>query len=217
MLLEFLLLLILKENSCSAWKASDSSAASGFYVIAPGFQGGVTPFTVFCNMSEKNGVGVTVVSHDSENRTRVIGFDGKGEYVREVHYSGAGLSSIAQLVSLTDVSAYCEQFIKYECHHSRLLNSGSSFGWWVSRDSMKMTYWGGATSADSNKCACGVANTCKGCNCDKNDGVWREDSGLLMEKSHLPVKQLQFGDTGHDNLGEEGYHTLGKLKCYGIA
>ena len=68
-------------------------------VIAPGFQRGVAPFTVFCDMSEHNGVGVTVVSHDSENRTQVIGFDGQGEYVREVHYSGAGLSSIAQLVS----------------------------------------------------------------------------------------------------------------------
>ena len=86
---------------------------------------------------------------------------------------------------------------------------------------MKMTYWGGATPDDSYKCECGVANTCavpsKGCNCDKNDGVWREDSGLLMEKSHLPVKQLKFGDTGDDIDDEEGYHTLGKLKCYGIA
>ena len=159
------------------------------------------------------------VSHDSEKRTRVIGFDVKGEYVREVHYSGAGLSSIAQLACLTDVSAHCEQFIKYECHHSALLNSGSLFGWWVSRDLMKMTYWSWATPADSYKCACGVAHTCavfsKGCNCDKNDAVRREHSGLLTHKSHLPVRQLKFGDTG--DYSEEGYHTLGKLKCYGIA
>lgn len=28
-------------------------------------------FTIYCNMSDMNGVGVTVVRHDSENRTRV--------------------------------------------------------------------------------------------------------------------------------------------------
>ena len=64
-----------------------------------------------------------------------------------------------------------------------------------------MTYWGGASPSDSNKCACGVTNSCalcsKGCNCHKNDPVWREDCGLLTEKSpHLPVIQLRFGDTG---------------------
>jgi len=38
---------------------------------------------------------------------------------------------------------------------------------------------------------------------------------LLTEKSDLPVTQLRFGDTGDSR--EQGYHTLGKLKCYGIA
>ena len=28
-------------------------------------------FTVYCNMIDKNGVGVTVISHDSESRTKV--------------------------------------------------------------------------------------------------------------------------------------------------
>ena len=44
-----------------------------------------------------------------------------------------------------------------------------------------------------------------GCNCDKNDRVWREDSGLLAEKTKLPVIQLRFGDTGHKEFGEKGY------------
>ena len=87
----------------------------------------------------------------------------------------------------------------------------------MSRDSTKMTYWGGA-SPGSGKCTCGKTNSCAdssyGCNCDKADKVWREDSGLLTDKSSLPVKQLRFGDTGASS--EEGYHTLGKLKCYGI-
>ena len=33
------------------------------------------------------------------------------------------------------------------------------------------------------------------CNCRMNDNVWREDSGVLTNKTHLPIKQLTFGDT----------------------
>ena len=167
-------------------------------------------------MADKNGVGVTVISHDSESRTKVrdgLGWGSRGSYSRDTHYTGASLS---QLASLTRVSSHCEQFIKYECHHSvlRLYNS-NPFGWWVSPDSSKMTYWGGASV--NGKCACGMTNSCAdsryGCNCDKNDRVWREDSGLLTDKTKLPVKELRFGDAG-DSV-QMGYHTLGKLKCYG--
>ena len=166
-------------------------------------------------MSDKNAVGVTVVSHDSENRTLVDGYEGAGDYSRSIHYSGASLS---QLASLTDVSLHCEQFIKYECYGSHF--NGFIASWWVSRDSRKMPYWGGA-SPGSNKCACGMTNSCadprRVCNGDKNDGVWRDDSGLVTDKSTLPVKELMFGDTGiNGNQDEKGYHTLGKFKCYGI-
>jgi len=188
-------------------------SVSGNYVIDPDGEGGLAPFTVYCDMSDKNGAGVTVISHDSESRTHVKGCDLEGCYSRDIHYTGV---SLAQLASLTKVSSQCEQFIKYDCYHSMMFRSG--YAWWVSRLSSKMTYWGGA-SPGSGKCACGMTNSCAqpsyGCNCDKNDHVWREDSGVLTDKTHLPVKQLWFGDAG--DRGEEGYHTLGKLKCYGIA
>ncbi|KAM7435478.1 hypothetical protein ABFA07_014593 [Porites harrisoni] len=80
-----------------------------------------------------------------------------------------------------------------------------------------MRYWGGA-SPGSGKCACGMTNSCANpsdpCNCDSNDSVWREDSGLLTDKTKLPVVQLSFQDVGSS---EKGYHTLGKFKCYGTA
>ena len=106
-------------------------------------------------MSDKNGVGVTVISHFSESRTLVDEYDGDGDYSRSIHYSGASLS---QLASLTDVSFHCEQFIEYECYGSGiwLTTPGS---WWVSRDSNQMRYWGGALPG-SNKCACGMTNSC---------------------------------------------------------
>ena len=199
-------------SSCSAIR-KDVNSSSGNYVIDPDGAGGLAPFTVYCDMSDKNGVGVTVISHDSESRTLVDGYDGKGDYSRSILYSGASLS---QLASLTDVSLHCEQFIKYECYNS-VLWFPNPVGWWVSRDSNKMSYWGGAPPG-SKKCACGMTNSCadprEACSCDKNDN---EDSGLLTEKSALSVKELRFGDTGeHRGVDEKGYHTLGKLRCYGI-
>ena len=53
------------------------------------------------------------------------------------------------------------------------------------------------------------------CNCDKNDNVWLEDSNLLSDKTSLPVTKLTVGDFGGSL--EEGYHTLSKLKCYGVS
>ena len=198
-------------SSCSVIRKYVSSI-SGNYVIDPDGEGGQAPFTVFCDMTDKSGVGVTVIGHDSESRTHVNGYSDRGSYSRDIHYTGASLS---QLASLSRVSLRCEQFIKYECYHSVIFSYGG-YAWWVSRDSAKMTYWGGASI--NGKCACGMTNSCansgRGCNCDKNDFVWREDSGLLTDKTKLPVKQLRFGDTyGRDH----GYHTLGKLKCYGTA
>ena len=160
-------------------------------------------------MTDKNGVGVTVISHDSESSTHVL----RQNRLRNVRYTGASLS---QLASLATVSSQCEQFIKYDCYNSNL-GLSKQVSWWVSRDSSKMTYWGGA-SPGSGKCACGMTNSCAysnlDCNCDKVDNVWRTDSGLLTDKTKLPVKQLYFGDLGRT---QEGYCTLGKLKCHGMA
>ena len=199
--------------SCSYLNKGDPTTESGNYNIDPDGEGDLEPFSVYCDMTNKNGVGVTVISHDSESRTTVDGYEGQGSYSRDINYIGASLS---QLASLTSVSLHCEQFIKYKCHHSGFWFD-DPYGWWVSRDSTKMTYCGGA-SPGSGKCACGMNNSCAAngrCNCDANDNVWREDSGLLTDKTKLPVKQLRFGDTGGSH--EKGYHTLGKFKCYGTA
>ena len=60
-----------KTFSCSSIKSGRSGSSSGNYIIDPDGKGGVTPFSVYCDMSDKGGVGVTVISHDSESRTHV--------------------------------------------------------------------------------------------------------------------------------------------------
>ena len=208
-----------KPLSCSSIKSGHSGSSSGSYIIDPDGKGGVTPFSVYCDMSDKGGVGVTVISHDSESRTHVNsvspGCVNAGCYSKHVTYAGV---STAQLAALTRVSLSCEQFIKFECNNDvAFIHRG--YAWWVSRDGTRMNYWGGATG-HTNMCACGVTNSCMGgkkCNCDYDSSTigWREDSGLLTDKSALPVTQIRLGDL--DNSREEGYHTLGKLKCYGQA
>ncbi|KAK3726641.1 hypothetical protein QZH41_012272, partial [Actinostola sp. cb2023] len=167
---------------------------SKHYVIDPdGPNGAEQPFSVYCNMTSHNGIGVTVVSHNSEARTLVDGCEANGCYRRDVVYDGI---SSDQLRALTSISTHCEQYIKYECVDALLLYhyGDSQMSWLVSRDGRQMKYWGGA-SRDSGMCACGMTGSCAkntSCNCDANEDVWLEDSGLLNNKEDLPVISLRY-------------------------
>ena len=140
------------------------------------------------------------------------GYGAPGSYSRTIKFK----ISMQQITAIMSQSKNCEQFIKYECYSSMLLTD--SDGWWVSRQGLQMNYWGGA-AVDSGNCSCGMTNSCAGgkkCNCYKNDRVWRKDSGYLTDKNTLPVSELRFGDTTVLNgVDERGYHTLGKLRCWG--
>ena len=88
--------------SCSVIRKYVSSV-SGNYVIDPDGSGGLAPFTVYCDVTDKNGVGVTVISHDSESRWYVYhgyGWSGQGTYSRSIRYTGGSMSQLACLTSL---------------------------------------------------------------------------------------------------------------------
>ena len=199
--------------SCSRIKSGLSGSSSGNYMIDPDGIGGVAPFNVYCDMSDKSGIGVTVISHDSESRIHVgpNRCGSPGCYSKDVRYTGV---STAQLAALTRVSQNCEEFIKFECNNAVAFIE-DSHAWWVSRDGTRMNYWGGATGHDK-MCACGVTNSRTGgtkFNCDNYDRGRYEDSGLLTDKAALPVTQIRLGDLNGSD--EEGYYTLGKVQCYG--
>ena len=199
-------------KSCSEIKFYSPEALSGSYAIDPDGEGGCESIIVFCNMTDKNGTGVTVIGHDSEDRIAVNGYSSRGSYSRAIQYSGVNSSCISQLANLTAVSSRCEQFIQYECLGSVLLWNGSPYGWWVSRDHEKMKYWGGAGPTNSYKCACGVAGQCAdrsyGCNCDKERQQMargqRFSDGKVSPSSHraeiwryrrfLPTRQSHSGE-----------------------
>ena len=78
-------------RTCSDVKYCNPEAKSCSYVIDSDEEGGVKPFKVFCDMTDKGGVGVTVVSHESESRSLVDGFEAPGSYSRNVTYNETSL------------------------------------------------------------------------------------------------------------------------------
>lgn len=198
------------EPSCEAYKHLGRS--SDTYWIDPDGSGPLSPFKVNCNMTEENVW--TTVMNSLPPRTPVTGSSREKRTVLQVNYS----ASIEQMTAITTSAEYCEQHIAYSCRMSRLLNTpdGTPYTWWVGRGSEKHFYWGGS-GPGIQKCACGIDRNCTDpkydCNCDADHKLWREDSGLLVYKDHLPVSQVAVGDTNRP--GSEAKLTVGPLRCQG--
>ena len=199
-------------RSCGHLKAAYPSKISGNYYIDPDGGGGRKSFVAYCDMVDKDGVGVTVVSHDKEAREHVTGCEPAGCFVRDVTYTDVTLTELTNLIK---VSSHCEQFIMFEFNNNVHFIEEKS-AWWVSRDGRSMYHWGGVIRHRAG-CARGITDTCvEGgeCNCKMSGPQgWRNNSDLLTDRFNLPVMQLRFGDV--KDSWKEGYHTLGKFKCYG--
>ncbi|KAF8781481.1 G-protein coupled receptor GRL101 like protein [Argiope bruennichi] len=206
----------IQERNCRDLWNYKNARQSGNYEIDVDGDGPLKPLWVYCDMGDGRDPHqvLTVVHHDAEDQKDVRGFEAAGSYVRNITYKNA---TEAHLMALIDLSFSCQQFIRWACR-------GSMFGfwyppnhnsWWVGRYWKDQYYWGGAET-DSRSCGCHPychpTNRNSTCNCDDNDKLkWREDSGLLLDSSRLPVLQLRFGDTGDPS--EAGQHTLGPLIC----
>ncbi|KAK7944742.1 hypothetical protein WMY93_000470 [Mugilogobius chulae] len=105
---------------------------------------------------------------------------------------------------VTNSADYCEQFVGYACRMSRLLNTPETL--------VLGRLWPGI-----QKCSCGIEHNCTNaahfCHCDADLRAWKEDSGMLMYKDHLPVSSVEVGDTGR--AGSEAKLTVGPLRCRG--
>uniref|UniRef100_A0A667YI79 Contactin associated protein 2 n=1 Tax=Myripristis murdjan TaxID=586833 RepID=A0A667YI79_9TELE len=198
------------EPSCEAYKHLGRS--SDTYWIDPDGSGPLGPFKVNCNMTEDKVW--TTVMNNLPVQTAVTGSSRERRTVLQVNYS----ASMDQVTAITTSAEHCEQHISYSCHMSRLLNTpeGTIYTWWVGRGSEKHFYWGGS-GPGIQKCACGIDRNCTDpkydCNCDADHKQWREDSGLLVYKDHLPVSQVAVGDTNRP--GSEAKLTVGPLRCQG--
>ncbi|KAG7317731.1 hypothetical protein KOW79_018766 [Hemibagrus wyckioides] len=198
------------EQSCEAYKHLGKT--SDVYWIDPDGSGPLGPFRVICNMTEDKVW--TMVVNSLPAQTTVSGSSRERRTVLHVNYS----ATVEQISAITDAAEHCEQHIAYTCRSSRLLNTpdGSPYTWWVGRGNEKHFYWGGSAPG-IKKCACGIERNCTDpkyhCNCDADHKQWREDSGLLVYKDHLPVSQVAVGDT--NRAGSEAKLSVGALQCHG--
>ncbi|XP_043082923.1 contactin-associated protein-like 2a [Puntigrus tetrazona] len=198
------------EQSCEAYKHLGRSSDS--YWIDPDGSGPLGPFKVICNVTEDK-VWTTVVNN-LPAQTAVTGSSRERRTVLQLNYS----ASMEQVTAITNSAEHCEQHVSYSCRMSRLLNTpdGTPYTWWVGRGNEKHFYWGGSVPG-IQKCACGIERNCTDskyyCNCDADQKQWRDDSGLLVYKDHLPVSQVAVGDTNRP--GSEAKLTVGPLRCYG--
>ena len=136
------------------------------------------------------------------NRTHVKGFESRGAYGVYLTYN----VSFGDVVRVIMNSKNCKQFIKYECKSASIRNPIKKeflMTYWTDRDGEEQKYFGGSTP-ETKMCACGETKTCVekdlSCNCDKNDEVWREDSGYITTMDDLPITAFNAGDTGKYQL-----------------
>ncbi|KAI1902119.1 hypothetical protein AGOR_G00041430 [Albula goreensis] len=198
------------EQSCEAYKHLGRSSDS--YWIDPDGSGPLGPFKVTCNMTEDKVW--TTVMNSLPQQAPISGSSRESRTVLQLNYS----ATMEQVSAITDSAEHCEQRVAYACRMSRLLNTpdGTPYTWWVGRGNEKHFYWGGS-GPGIQKCSCGIERNCTDpkyfCNCDADQKQWREDSGLLMYKDHLPVSQVTVGDTNRP--GSEAKLTVGPLRCQG--
>ncbi|XP_013388800.2 integumentary mucin C.1-like [Lingula anatina] len=143
---------------------------------------------------------IAVIHHDKENRTLVTGFEGRGAYSYDVSYA----SSSQRIRALMARSGPCHQQLKYECRGAVIktsLNGSRTLSYWIANGQKVTSYWPGG-NAQLGGCACYQTKSCAGgkkCNCDMNDQVWREDSGLVTDKDVLPITGLRIAGVTFPN------------------
>ncbi|KAM7325707.1 hypothetical protein ACRRTK_015960 [Alexandromys fortis] len=103
------------EPSCEAYKHLGQT--SNYYWIDPDGSGPLGPLKVYCNMTEDKVW--TIVSHDLQMQTTVVGYSPEKYSVTQLIYS----ASMDQISAITSSAEYCEQYVSYFCRMSRLLNT----------------------------------------------------------------------------------------------
>ena len=201
-----------------------------YWVDPDGMGSGDPPIFVYCDMT----TGTTVVSHDSEFLIEVDPCPDPGCSARVINYN----ATLRQLVALTEMSHYCQQFIQFDCFGVPLEYDRVAQFWWSDRSGHPQFYWAGENNT-KHTCQCGMENACDDpsmtCNCNSLADVELSDqgtaviwdnlhkfnfvfgdlllAGFITNKEALPVTKLNVGGiTDHRSYGR---YILGKLECSG--
>ena len=156
--------------------------------LDPDGQGPLQEFRVLCNMTESKDA-VTIVNHTISSRQVKIReeaytyvFSTKS-WAHKLNYYGVDFKNLRTLI---DESDHCRQYVEFNCINTKFLTDGENNmagAFWASENGQERHYWGGAMHGGMT-CACGTTLSCydkkKTCNCDTDDGVWRQDAGMFQ-------------------------------------
>merc|ERR1712098_60111 len=194
-------------RSCYELKIKES----GYYWIDPDSSG--HPVKVFCDME----TGATEVGHRQEGAHNITWCKEEGCYTLDMEYN----LPEEKIQAIIAMSEDCEQEIIFQCKMAPLKNPAFKFnyGWWVDRNEEKQFYFDGS-DADKHVCGCYKENSCPmssfntSCHCDSSlMPLWNSDSGKIMNKDSLPVKQFKYGSFFSEYQAAKV--TIGKLRCVG--
>uniref|UniRef100_A0A672KAX8 Contactin associated protein-like 5 like n=1 Tax=Sinocyclocheilus grahami TaxID=75366 RepID=A0A672KAX8_SINGR len=198
------------ERSCEAFRKTGSQ--SSVFTIDLDGSGPLEHTQVNCTMAEDKVW--TVVGHDHMRPIDIRGSTPRSPFVLIFNYT----ISPYHLRSLVTSSEHCQQEVRYRCRKSRLFDTwdGTPLSWWLDRDGVKRTYWGGFLPG-VQQCSCSLDGNCRDmnyfCNCDADQDTWANDTGVLSYKDHLPLSEIAIGDTNRTNSQAE--LQIGPLRCYG--
>uniref|UniRef100_A0A8C1VJP3 Contactin associated protein-like 5 like n=1 Tax=Cyprinus carpio TaxID=7962 RepID=A0A8C1VJP3_CYPCA len=198
------------ERSCEAFRKTGSQ--SSVFTIDLDGSGPLEHTQVNCTMAEDKVW--TVVGHDHMRIIDIRGSTPRSPFVLIFNYT----ISPYHLRSLVTSSEHCQQEVIYRCRKSRLFDTwdGTPLSWWLDRDGVKRTYWGGFLPG-VQQCSCSLDGNCRDmnyfCNCDADQDTWANDTGVLSYKDHLPLSEIAIGDTNRTNSQAE--LQIGPLRCYG--
>lgn len=105
---------------------------------------------------------------------------------------------------------------QYDCRSAPMEFNGVAQSWWTDRSGMRHVDFTGANSGQS-RCQCALEGNCLdkelGCNCNSVSPIPTSDTGLITDKTLLPVTRLNFGRILTPPAS--GRHTLGRMTCFG--
>lgn len=165
------------------------------YVIDPDAAGTIEPFAVNCDLDFPNKIGVTEVPVEGQWVGTVTAKDHEkpAEFYLPVNYNGA---TPEQVDSLTGISDFCWQNVKYECRYSPLLRNGDPASMISLYGSGNATSFGTGPDTDFPGCACEQTGTClEGytCNCDALRPMSGTDQGAVTDTTALPITGVYIG------------------------
>ncbi|KAK3599841.1 hypothetical protein CHS0354_022411 [Potamilus streckersoni] len=186
---------------------------SGVRLIDLDGSGPIKPTYVECIMGyeyNEEKYGRTVVTHNLEPNTTVRGYMLQ-DMRKVIEYRGMDRE---QLVKLTQISGWCEQYLQYDCKKAPIRLGTLT---WFKAANGEIVEYLGTSDKHGGHCICSLSDTCPSqkCNCDADNDKWQRDDGYNRINRQLPLTEMTIKQNPNPLEPGRAFFTLGPLYCWG--